>query len=187
MSLTSQNILDIAEALNDSIVTATNIDFSIPSPFHFASKEDFWANLDDKTTKATIETGLIRACWLRYLTFGYEEENGRELDGPVIFIDYELNVFHEFKATRVDESVPLDDFNKRVSLTNHEHVTAIMSLLGLFNGVNAVPALSSFSVAETIGLEQLDNSEHRVACDYIPNLIGDQTKLAARIRIQLPC
>lgn len=187
MSLSSQNILDISEAINDLVVTATNIDFSIPSPFHFSSKEDFWANLDDKATKATIETTLIRACWLRYLTFGYEEEEGRELDGPVIFIDYELNVFHESTMERLDQSAPLDDFNKRVSKTNHEHVTAIMSLLGLFNGTNTVPALSAFSVAETIGLLQSDASEHNVACDYIPGLIGDQTKLECRIRVQLPC
>jgi hypothetical protein len=188
MSLSSQNLLDIAEALNDSILLATNIDFSIPSPFHFTSKEDFWANINDKTTKATVETTLIRACWIRYLTFGYEgEEDQREVDGPVLLLDYELTVFHESTMERLDQSAPLDDFNKRVSKTNHEHVTAVMSLAGLFLGITPLPTLSAFSVAEINSLIQPDASEENVECKYIPGVTGDQTILEARVRIQLPC
>lgn len=192
MSLTSQNLLDIAEAINDSVLLATNIDFSIPSPFHFSGKEGFFNSLDDKATKLLIETTLIRACWIRYLTFedvAGDDENAREIDGPVKELVYELTVFHEAKMTRVDETVPLDDFNKRVSLTNHEHVTAIMSLCGQFQGVNSITALapSSFSVAETISLAQIDNSQHDVECPYVSGLIGDVTQLECRVRVQLPC
>jgi hypothetical protein len=189
MSLSSQNILDIGEALKDSVALCTNIDIAIPSPLHFMDKGDLWNNLDDKTTKLLVETSLVRACWIRYLTFGYEEEDGRELDGPVMLMDYELTVFHESTMERLDQSAPLDSYEKLVSKTNHEHVTAVMSLVGQFQGVNTLSVLapSSFAVAETISLAQNDGSQHNVECPFVPGLVGDLTQLECRIRIQLPC
>lgn len=191
MSLTSQNILDIAEAVNDLVITATNINFSIPSPFHFIDRGDFFNQLSPQATKVLIETTLIKACWIRYLNFedtAGENQDAREIEDPVKELIYELTVFHESKMDRIDQSIPLDDFNKRVSLSNHEHVTAIMSLCGIFQGTNPVAALlGSFPDAYTIALAQLDDSEHNVGCEFIPGVIGDQTKLECRIRVQLPC
>lgn len=193
MSITSTHLLAIAESLVGSIALATNIDWSIPSPFKFNGKEDFFAAYDDsKDTKTEIETTLIRAAWLRYLTFediGTDDENARELDGPVKELVYEITVFHELKPfQRLDETVTPDAFNKQILKTNHEHVTAIMALCGEFQGVNSVAdLLTDFAVAETISLAQTDSSEHNVECEFIPGVTGDQTKLEARIRVQLPC
>ena len=196
MSLSSANLLEIAEALAAGVALATNVDWAIPSPFLFGSKADFWAAYDDaKDTKTEIETALIRAVWLRYLTFedkDSEENRGdaRELEGPVRELVYELTVFNELKPfQRLDETVTPDAFNKQVLKTNHEHVTAVMSIIGQFQGVNSITALapSVFAVAETITPAQIDNSEFNVPCIYIPGCVGDQTKLEMRVRVQIPC
>lgn len=185
MSLTSQNLLDIAEALADKANNATNVDYVIPSPFAFKGKEDFWASINnDNNTKSEIETELINAAWFRYLKF---EDDDTEIDGPVRTLIYELTMFTESTFERLDETATPDAFNKQIRKTNHEHVTAIMSLCNEFQGVDAIPALSGFSVAETVSVTQEENSEHEVECQYIPGLIGDQTKLQCRIRVQLPC
>jgi hypothetical protein len=64
-----------------------------------------------------------------------------------------------------------------------------MSLCSQFQGVNSIPALtpSSFAVAETISLAQIDNSQHNAECPYIAGLVGDVTQLEVRVRVQLPC
>jgi len=193
MSLSSQNILDIAEAVSGQIALATNVDYAIPSPFLFRKKEDFFAALDDdQDTKTKIETTLLRAAWLRYLTFedeGDTDDNARDIEGPVRTLVYEITWFTESTFERLDQDDTPDDFNKQIRKTNHEHVTGIMSLCEQFQGVNSIPALapSPFAVAETISLAQIDNTETDVECQFVPGVIGDQTKLECRIRVQLPC
>jgi hypothetical protein len=174
----------MAEAINTKI--ALTVDFAIPSPFIFADKADFWAAYDNANdTKTTIETTLIKAAWLRYLKF---EDDNSDMDGAVKTISYEINVFHESSFERLDETLTPDDFNKQIKLTNHEHVTAIMALCGEFQGAESIPSLapSLFAVAETVSLGQNDNSQFG-ECEFIPGVMGDQTKLECRVRVQLPC
>lgn len=192
--ITSANILDISEALATAAALATNVDWVIPSPFGFQNKADFWAAYDDaNNTKTEIETTLIRALWFRYLNFedeGNTDEDAREIEGPLRTLIFEGTLFNELKPfQRLDETVTPDAFNKTILKTNHEHVTALMSIVGQFQGVISIPALapSSFAVAETITPAQLDNSQFNVACDYIPGCFGDQTKIELRVRVQIPC
>jgi hypothetical protein len=189
MSLTSQQLLDIAEAVNDVIVLGTNIDYAFPSPFEFADKAGIYSAVnEDIDTKTEIEIGLLRASWLRYLTFedlpsSDERDDARELDGPVRELVYEQTIFHESTFQRIDET---DAFNKQVRKTYHEHVTTIMSLAQ--PGITPIPALlGTYAIAEYITPAQIDNTEYKIACDYIPSLTGHQSKLEWRIRVELPC
>ena len=190
MSITGPNILTIAEVLAD-MASVSTVDYVIPSPFRFTGKANFWSSIDAiKDTKPEIETALIRAIWIRYLRFedvAGENENAQEVEGPVKQLIYELTVFAESSFERLDETVPLDSFDKLVSKTNHEHVTAIMELCGVFQGANPISGLSEFAVAETVALTQTENTQYEVACDFVPDATGDQTKLEARVNIQLPC
>ncbi len=180
----------MAESLATSVATVATIDYVLPSPLKFGGKEDFFANVNTAiNTKALIEGTLIRAARIRYLTFGFldDDEVAREVDGPNVYLSWELTIFHESDFERVDETTPQDDFEKRVRKTNQEHITAVWGVIGAMQGVNAIPALSAFAEAETVTPSQIDNTELDVECEFIAGCVGDQTKLELRVRVQLPC
>lgn len=191
MSFTSQNLLDMAEALADGVALVSTIDFVLPSPIKFAGKSDFFAAVnDDNNTKLEIETTLVRAARIRFSDFELvtnEDNTEREIEDPVILINFECTIFHEGKLERLDETAPLDDFEKRIRKSNQHHITAVFGVLGEFQGVNNIPALSAFPEAETITPIQLDATELDAECEFISGLIGDQTKLQLTVRVQLPC
>lgn len=191
MSFTSQNLLDMAEALADGVALVTTIDWVLPSPIKFSGKADFAAQLGtDATTKAEIETTLLRTAQIRYLDFeilGDDADAEREREDPTLALNFECTIFHERKAERLDQDATPDDFEKRIRKSNHEHVTSIWGVVGEFQGLNPIPALSAFPEAETVTPIQLDSTALDVECDFITGLIGDQTKLQLQIRVQLPC
>jgi len=189
MSFTSQNLLDMAEALATGVDNVSTIDHVMPSPILFTSKADFFATVnDDNDTKAEIETGLVRAAEIRYLNFELlDEEDARELEAPIVAVNFECTVFHERKLERLDETAPLDDFDKKVRKSNQEHITAVMGIVGEFQGSNPVPALTDFPEAYTVTPVQDEGTEMNVECDFIQGVIGDQTKLGLQIRVQMPC
>lgn len=188
MSVTSAHLLAIAEAVNNKV--ALHVDFAIPSPLKYADKAAFFAAYDDaKDTKTEIETTLIEAAWLRYKNFELvagEDEDERAIDNPILELIYDLTLFNESKQKRLDETVTPDDFNKQIKETNHFHVTAIMALCGEFQGATPLAELlSDFAVAETISLIQIEETAEVIG-EYVP-VLGDQTQLEVRVRIQLPC
>ena len=188
MSITATHLLEIAEAINNKV--ANCVDFAIPSPLRYADKASFWNAYDDaNNTKTEIETALIHACWSRYKTFELsagEDEDALSIDNPIVDLIYELTLLTESKQTRLDETVTPDVFNKQIKETNHDHVTAIMALCAEFQGASPLAELlATFAVAETLSLVQVDATEETIG-EYVP-VIGDQTKLECRIRIQLPC
>lgn len=190
MSLSSQNLLDIAEA-QCTAIEATGVTWAIPSPFGFRDKSSFWAAYDDaKDTKTEIETSLIDAAWVRYLNFedvAEEEQDPLEMEAPIRTIFYEITRFTETTTERLDQTVTPDAFNKRIWKQYHEHVANIMELLDEFQGVTPIPALNTFTVAEFVSLTQEEPTESNVPCEFIPSVIGVQTKLLCRVKIQLPC
>ena len=191
MSFTSQNLLDMAEALADGVALVGTIDFVLPSPIRFASKADFYnAVNDDNNTQYEIETTLVRAAQIRFSEYELLEdgqETERERDDPTIAINFECTIFHERKLERLDETAPLDDFEKKIRKSNQQHITSVFGVVGEFQGVNAVTALSAFPDAYTVTPIQLDSTELDTECDFIAGLIGDQTKLQLTVRVQLPC
>lgn len=191
MSFTSQNLLDMAEALATGVDLVSTIDWVLPSPIRFASKSDFYAAVnDDNNTRVEIETTLVRAAQIRFSDYEVMEDGQqteRERDDPTLAINFECTIFHERKLERLDETVPLDDFDKKIRKSNQEHITSVFGVLGEFQGLNTIPALSSFPDAFTVTPIQLDATELDTECDFIAGLIGDQTKLQLTVRVQLPC
>jgi hypothetical protein len=193
MSFTSQNLLDMAEALATGVDLVSTIDYVLPSPIRYGSKAAFWAEQnDDQDNKTDIETTLIRAAQIRYLTFEYvtgdqDEDAVRQVEDPVIALNWECTVFHESKPERLDEAAPLDDFEKKVRKSNQEHITALWGIVGEFQGVSNLVALSSFPDAFTVTPVQIDNTELDTECEFITGCFGDQSKLQLQIRVQLPC
>lgn len=189
MSFTSQNLLDMAEALAGGVDNVATIDHVLPSPILFTSKADFWATVnDDNNTKAEIETGLIRAAEIRYLNFELlDEEEPRELEAPTVAVNFECTVFHERKLERLDETAPLDDFDKKIRKSNQEHITAVMGIVGEFQGSNDIPALTDFPEAYTVTPVQEEGTEMNVECEFIVGVVGDQSKLQLQVRVQMPC
>jgi hypothetical protein len=190
MSFTSQNLLDMAEALASGVENVATIDWVMPSPIRFGGKAAFFATVDaENDTKTEIETTLVRAAQIRFSDYELlgDEETNREIDDPIIAVNFECTIFHERKLERLDEAEPLDDFEKRIRKSNHEHVTALFGVVGEFQGVNAIPALNAFPEAETVTPVQADATELDVECDFIAGVIGDQSKLQLQIRVQLPC
>lgn len=189
MSFTSQNLLDMAEALATGVDLVSTIDYISPSPIRFISKADFAATFATSLdTKTEIETTLLRVAQIRYANFELlNEEEDREIEDPVVAVNFECTVFHEQKLERLDEAAPLDDFDKKIRKSNQEHISAVMGIVGEFQGVNPVAALSSFPDAFTVTPIQIDATEMNVECDFIAGVIGDQSKLQLQIRVQMPC
>lgn len=190
MSFTSQNLLDMAEALATGVGLVSTIDYVQPSPIRFISKADFaatWATSLD--TKAEIETTLLRVAQIRYLNFELVDDEGdnREIEDPIVAINWECTIFHEQNLERVDASAPLDDFDKKVRKSNQEHVTSVFGVIGEFQGASNIAALSSFPEAYTVTPLQIDSTEMNTECDFIAGVFGDQSKLQLQIRVQMPC
>ena len=191
MSFTSQNLLDMAEALADGVDNVTTIDYVSPSPIRFISKADFAATFASSLdTKAEIETTVLRVAQIRYLNFELIEDaevDNREVEDPIVAINWECTIFHEQELERVDESAPLDDFDKKVRKSNQEHIASVMGVVGEFQGASNIAALSSFPEAYTVTPLQTDATEMNVECDFIAGVFGDQSKLQMQIRVQMPC
>lgn len=188
MSFTSQNLLDMAEALATGVDLVSTIDYISPSPIRFISKSDFAATFETSLdTKAEIETTLLRVAQIRYANFELIDEEDREIEDPVVAVNFECTVFHEQKLERLDEAAPLDDFDKKIRKSNQEHISAVMGIVGEFQGSNPIPALSSFPEAFTVTPIQTDATEMNVECDFIAGVIGDQSKLQLQVRVQMPC
>lgn len=190
MSFTSQNLLDMAEALATGVDAVSTIDWVLPSPLTFTRKEDFFAAVDDDNdTKREIETTLVRAARIRYLNFELlgDTEQNREIEDPTLAINWECTIFHESTPERLDQDMSPDDFEKRIRKTNQEHITSLWAVVGTFQGSNPIPALSAFPDAFTVTPIQTDATELNAECDFITGLKGDQSKLQLQIRVQLPC
>lgn len=190
MSFTSQNLLDMAEALATGVDAVSTIDYVLPSPIRYASKAAFYAEQnDDKDTKDEIDTTLIRVARIRYADFELlgDGETNREIEDPIIALNFECTLFHESTPERLDQDMSPDDFEKKVRKSNQEHITALWGIIGEFQGVSSIPALSSFPDAFTVTPIQTDATELDVECEFIANCIGDQSKLQLQIRVELPC
>lgn len=191
MSFTSQNLLDMAEALATGVALVSTIDYVQPSPIRFSGKSNFaatWASSND--TKLEIETTLLRVAQIRYLNFELlpnETASEREIEDPLVAIKFVCTIFHERKLERLDETAPLDDFDKKIRKSNQEHITAVWGVVGQFQGSNPITALSAFPEAFTVTPVQIDDTQLDTECDFIAGLIGDQTSLELEIRVQLPC
>lgn len=182
--LDSSQILTVSGAIHDKCALAANVDFVFPTATRFTSKADYWAFVDTtKDTQTEIETDLINAVWVSYLRFA---DDDRTKDSPVKSIVYEITLFTESTFERLDETATPDPFNAKVSLTDHEHDTAVFSLQTQFQGLNPLGLDTAvFTVAETISLAQIDNTQRETFCEFVPDTVGSVTKFECLVNIQL--
>jgi hypothetical protein len=181
MSLTPAQLLTVMEALSAKAQTAGSlIDYFIPTPFSFGSKDALFNALDASKTPTERAAQMIYALWIDYLRF---EDDNREHDSPVKTIYFEFTVFHEGNEERIDES---DAFEKLILKTRQDHVADIMRLCGEFQGINSLnldPA--EFTVSEYISLAQNESTNRDAPASFILNgVIGSETKLECAVRLQ---
>jgi hypothetical protein len=192
MSLTAAQLLTLSEALRVRIMAAPSItsyvDWFVPSPHRFIDKADFWAAYKTvNDTQLEIETDLIQALWIDRTRFEIE---GAEPGTLYLNVIYEVTIFNEDDLTRVDETVPQDDFEKLVLLRAHEHDAAVFSLLAEFSSTESVAELLvDFAVAETGIIGQEDETERNANCRFLTDaaITGSQTRLQIPVKIQVPC
>lgn len=184
MSLTSAQLLTVAELLADKCALATNVDYVLPSPLFFGMKADFWTALGVSAydTQTETETNRIRAVWVYYLR---QEDDDREDEYYVKTVIYGLSLFSEVNADRQNEA---DSFDKRVSKANHEHDVAVFSLFGNFHGQDQLVADETFpGIVDVgvIGLTQTDNTERGANCPFIAEPVsGAVTRMETAVRMR---
>jgi hypothetical protein len=182
MSLTPAQLLTVMEALSAKAQTAGSlIDYFIPTPFSFGSKDALFNALDASKTPTERAAQMIYAMWIDYLRFE-DFEPLSDCTGARYY--FEFTVFHESNEMRIDES---DEFEKQVLRTKQDHVADIMRLRAAFKGTQDIPALSSaiFSVKETVALIQPENTARDIEPTFILNgVTGSETKLQCVVNIQ---
>lgn len=186
MSISAADLLVIAESLSDSVALADDLDTVFPTPTDFREKADYWACVNSaKDTQKEIDTDLIRAAWIEYQTF--EDAEDSPADAPVKTLSYRITVFHEHTFERLDQTASPDPFNARVLKTYQEHLNAIWSIIGTFQGVTPIAGLSGYVLTDTGSIEQEDNTERNQQCEFITDIAvtGTQTQLIVPVILQL--
>jgi hypothetical protein len=183
--MTPAQLLTVIEAVRDKCVAAdTLLDWFVPTPMVFNSKADMRQIGLTDDTQTELETTPVYALWIDYLRF---EDSDRESHSPVTTLFFDITVFHEGDWERIDETVPLDDFEKLVLKTKQDHVADIMGLVEEFRGLNPIALGADFAVAEAISIAQPSPTQRDVPCRYIRDgrVIGSQTNLECAVRVQL--
>ena len=181
MSLSEAQYLQVVEAIHDKCVLATNVDFVFPNGVRFKDKSDYWTFVDSTNdTQKEIETELINAIWISYLRF---EDDNRDQEAFTKTITFGLTLFNESTFDRYDETATLSTFERKMSVTDSAHDSAVFSLQGQFSGDDPIDlGDATFADSGTNRLAQIDNTQREVNCDFVPDAIGSQTKFECQFR-----
>lgn len=185
MSFTPEQILSIQQALASRCEAVTDVDYVIPSPLAFSEKADFWnvmKTVDPHLTQKKIETSLIRAIWIKYLTFVSDDPANH---APLYTLSFEILIAHEYKYEKFDNA---DAFKIRILKNNQQHLHAIFSAVAEFEGeINITGFESEFDVLKTTGLIQQDFTQGVGDFEYVGDAAGWQTRLLCQVKARNKC
>lgn len=158
----------------------------IPAPIYFNDKEDYWATIETVSyaTQPEIEKAHIMFCCLYFVNFVDIEGPP---DSPLFGLLYELHVFSQYDATRSDENVSPDEFNKRMLLKHNEHVKCCLDLKAAFQGRRTIGALDGnvYATRLTTSLVQTERTQNKVTTEFVPGIHGHLSKFQETVQLKL--
>lgn len=184
MSFSPENELTVRRKLSEKTGTVSEIGFVLPGAIYYADKDDFWAAVAPKQTRAELETTPVKFCAIYPLEFEDLPENRQ--DEPATDFGYEFYLFHERTQTRVDESSASGDaFNKKLLKSHSDFVAAWINLRSEFFGRQQLNLGDDFAVAQTNSLRQVEKINNNGRCEFVPGIKGFQVRLQLAARILL--
>lgn len=188
MSLSAENELIIRRKLAETVATVTEAGFVIPAPIYFNDRPEFWATVDPQGTQKAIETEPIAACWI-YPLLPADADPVREGLGsdhsPLVNLTYEMYLFRSYAFTRADETAMPDIFGKTVLEAHNLFTKAWLDVKAAFQGkrnISGLPA-DTFSVARTTSMTFPAFIENRVACVFIPQVLGFAIRMRETVQL----
>lgn len=158
----------------------------IPAPIYFNDKEDYWATIETVsfTTQPEIEKAHVMFCSLYFVNFVDIEG---PTDSPLFGMIYELYVFSQYDATRSDENVSPDEFNKRMLLKHNEFVACCLKLKEAFQGQRTIGALDAavYATRRTTSLVQSERVQNKVQTEFVPGINGHLAKFQETVQLKL--
>ena len=159
----------------------------VPAPIYFNDKEDYWATIESVSyvTQPDLEkTGHVMFCCFYFVNF---VDLGGPKHSPLIGLLYELHLFSQYDATRSDENVSPDAFNKKMLLKHNEFVACCLDLKEAFQGDrNIGPTLSAdYAVKRTTSLVQSERTQNRIQTEFVPGINGHLAKFQETVQLQL--
>lgn len=161
----------------------------IPAPVYFNDKEDYWATIEtvSYTTQPTIEKAHIMFCSLYFVNFVDIEGPP---DSPLFGLLYELYVFSQYDATRSDENISPDAFNKKMLLRHNEFVACCLNLKEAFQGNRNMGLFdpSVYALQQTTPLVQSERVQNKIQTEFVPGITGHLAKFQQTVRLMAtPC
>jgi hypothetical protein len=157
----------------------------IPAPIYFNDKEDYWATIEtvSYSTQPEIEKAHIMFCCLYFVNF--VDIQGPP-DSPLFGLLYELYVFSQYDATRSDENVSPDEFNKRMLLKHNEFVACCLNLKEAFQGRRTIGVLDEavYATRLTTSLVQTERAQNKVQTEFVPGINGHLAKFQETVQLQ---
>lgn len=186
MSLSAENELLIRKALAQTTAAVSEAGYILPAPLYFQGPGDFWATVDPKTDRKSIETTPIAACWI--YPFHPADDKGRELGSdhsPLVNLTYEFYLFRTYDYTRADETETPDAFNKTILDPHNRFTKAWLDIKGAFQGKRNIAGLPDgiFSVAQTTSMTFPNFIENRVQCAFVKKAIGFAIRMRQMVQI----
>lgn len=162
----------------------------MPAPIYFADSQDYWATIEtvSYTTQPALEKAEVIFCVLRFLNFVDLEP--KPAHSPLFGILYELYVFEQYEATRADENLSPDAFNKKMLKRHNEFVACCLDLKEAFQGNLGLGILDTaeYSMQETTSLVQSERVQDKVATEFVPGIVGHLAKFQETVRLKkIPC
>lgn len=189
MSLSAEDELIIRRSLATDVGDVTEAGYVIPAPIFFSDRGDFWNMADPtKNTQVLIDTTQIAATWIYPLQPQDDPQEG-SLHSPQLNLTYEFYIFRGYAFTRGDETIPQDDFGKKVLVEHNLFMKAVLEIRNKFLGKRNLAAFSpgaedsDWSVARTQNLVFPRFIANRENCQFIPQIQG--FAITARETVQM--
>ncbi len=161
----------------------------IPAPIYFNDKEDYWATIETVSyaTQPDIEKAHIMFCCLYFVNF---VDLAPPAHSPLVGALYELYLFSQYDATRSDENISPDAFNKKMLLKHNEFIACCLDLKEAFQGFRntGLTLSANYIVNRTTSLVQSERVQNKIQTEFVPGVNGHLAKFQETVQLQLePC
>lgn len=182
MNLNADEQIKLAEQLAEICGFVSECGTVCPAPVMFADKSDFQKNAGDHSldTQKEIETSDAA---LTVITFAKLPRKPERHAGYWTYF-YNLYIFREYDAERLDESETPDEFRKKLLKSYADFVSAI---LGLHTQFEEETPLETASARILECFAQFENTDEFIAedepCRYIPGVRGFSADVPLEVKI----
>lgn len=184
MNLSADELILVTEKLAEICAAVPECGVIVPAPINFEDKTDFQKNVGDHAldTQKKIETSEVA---LTVITFSKLPRKPAQHGGYFTYF-FNLYIFREYDAERLDESIAADEFKKRLLKSYTDFVGAI---LGLHTAIGEELELDVNS-ANFIGcvLQQQSGADEFIEdydeCRFIPGVLGYSVDFPLEVKIR---